>query len=350
MARTPQRRAAWTRAWLCAWLGLGCAGGASSTFDPVTMDPPGTNGEHPPRLVEARIRSHGDAMNAIVYAAGGAGPHPVALLLHGFPGNERNLDLGQAVRRAGWSVVFFHYRGAWGSEGEFSFAHVLEDVASAVAWTRDPANAAALGGDPTRIALIGHSMGGFAALHAGARLQAVDCVVSIAGANLASRGYAARADPTIARAIAAQLEAWSAPLAGTSGAALSEEVIAAGTAFDVLTRVPELARKPLLLVAGSRDETTPPAEHHAPLVAALEARGAQALRHVVLDADHAFSQRRIELARAVTGFLAEACRQRDGRAPSPVSRAPPSACRSPRPPDRPRRGSSLDRACASCGR
>ena len=56
------------------------------------------------------------------------GEDPV-LLLHGFPGNERNLDLAQALRRAGWTVVFFHYRGAWGSGGDFSFAHVLEDVA-----------------------------------------------------------------------------------------------------------------------------------------------------------------------------------------------------------------------------
>ena len=43
------------------------------------------------------------------------------ILLHGFPGNERNLDLAQAIRRSGWNAVFFHYRGAWGSGGVFSF-------------------------------------------------------------------------------------------------------------------------------------------------------------------------------------------------------------------------------------
>ena len=32
--------------------------------------------------------------------AAGAGPHPTMLLLHGLPGNERNLDLAQAARRA----------------------------------------------------------------------------------------------------------------------------------------------------------------------------------------------------------------------------------------------------------
>jgi pimeloyl-ACP methyl ester carboxylesterase len=289
-------------------LTVGCAGGALHGFDPVTMDPTPPDAEHPPQMVEARIESHGDAMNAIVYVADGAGPHPTALLLHGFPGNERNLDVAQAVRRAGWNVVFFHYRGAWGSEGDFSFTHVLEDVASVVAWTQSPEVATPLRIDASRIALIGHSMGGFAALRTGGELVAVDCVVSISGANLASRGYAAREDPEIGRAIAAQLQAWSAPLSGTSGEALTEELVSAGTRLDLLTQVTALAPKPLLLVAGSLDQVTPPAEHHAPLVTALEAAGAPHLDQVVLDADHSFSQKRVALSRAVAGFLVGSCR------------------------------------------
>jgi pimeloyl-ACP methyl ester carboxylesterase len=288
-------------------LALGCTGVLSGGRDPVTRDPAMPDDEHPPLLAELRIDSHGSAMNAIAYVADGPGPHPTALLLHGFPGNERNLDLAQAVRRAGWNAIFFHYRGAWGSEGDFSFTHVLEDVASVTAWTQDPTNAEALRIDPERIALVGHSMGGFAALLAGSRLSEVDCIASVAGANLASRGYAASEDPEMARAIAAQLEAWSAPLSGTSGQALIDEVTAAGTDFDVFTRIPALATRKLLLVAGTLDQTTPLAEHHAPLVAALEAAGARHLRHLELEADHAFSQRRIALARAVTGFLTELC-------------------------------------------
>jgi pimeloyl-ACP methyl ester carboxylesterase len=291
-----------------AWLCLACAGSSPGGVDPVASDPPGTDLAHPARLAEVAIDSHGVAMNAIVYVAEGAGPHPTALLLHGFPGNERNLDLAQAVRRSGWNAVFFHYRGAWGSAGDFSFGHALEDVAAAVVWTQQPANASALRIDPERIAVIGHSMGGFAALRIGGELVDVDCVASLAGANLASRGYAAQSDPELARAIADQLQLWSAPLSGTSGAALVAELSTAGTDFDLLRQVPALAAKPVLLVAGARDETTPVAEHHAPLVAALRAAGARSLSDVVLDADHAFSQRRVALARIVTRWLAESCR------------------------------------------
>jgi len=67
-----------------------------------------------------QIPSHGVLLNALVYIAAGAGPHPAVILLHGFPGNERNLDLAQDMRRAGWDVLYFNYRGAWGTPGDFS--------------------------------------------------------------------------------------------------------------------------------------------------------------------------------------------------------------------------------------
>src|SRR5678816_3542887 len=56
-----------------------------------------------------RIPSGGAQMNAMVYVPAGKGPHPVAVLLHGFPGNEQNLDLAQSLRRAGWAVVCLLY-------------------------------------------------------------------------------------------------------------------------------------------------------------------------------------------------------------------------------------------------
>ena len=85
-----------------------------------------------------QLPSHGALLNAIVYVAAGAGPHPVVILLHGFPGNEKNLDLAQAIRRAGWDVLYFDYRGSWGSPGDFSFTHCIEDTQAAIAYVRDP--------------------------------------------------------------------------------------------------------------------------------------------------------------------------------------------------------------------
>src|SRR5437763_7630413 len=90
----------------------------------------------PPKTETGQIPSHGAGLNVLAYIAEGAGPHPVVVLLHGFPGNERNLDLAQDIRRAGWDVVYFNYRGSWGTPGNFSFAHSIEDVSSVVEYLR----------------------------------------------------------------------------------------------------------------------------------------------------------------------------------------------------------------------
>ena len=134
-------------------------------------------------MTSFQIPSHGKAMNAIAYLAAGAGPHPVVIVLHGFPGNEKNLDLAQAIRRAGWNALFFNYRGRWGTPGTFSFGNAIEDTQTAIAWIREPANAAKLHSDPKRIVLVGHSMGGFMAAYAGSHDPAVLATGLISAAN-----------------------------------------------------------------------------------------------------------------------------------------------------------------------
>jgi hypothetical protein len=91
--------------------------------------------------------------------------------LHGFPGNERNLDLAQAVRKHGWNVVYFNYRGAWGSQGSFSFRHCVEDVGSVVDFCKRYADSLHI--DTARIALFGHSMGGWVCLQALRRIPGI---------------------------------------------------------------------------------------------------------------------------------------------------------------------------------
>ena len=68
------------------------------------------DGRAPASMETFQIPSHGALLNAFVYVAAGARLHPAVILLHGFPGNERNLDLAQDMRRAGWDVLYFNYR------------------------------------------------------------------------------------------------------------------------------------------------------------------------------------------------------------------------------------------------
>src|SRR5260370_1033733 len=64
----------------------------------------------PHGMISFALPPHGGNINAFLSTAAGAGAHPTVLLLHGFPGSEQNLDLAQAIRRAGWNVLRPHYR------------------------------------------------------------------------------------------------------------------------------------------------------------------------------------------------------------------------------------------------
>jgi len=93
----------------------------------ITTDP-AADKANPPSMDAFQIPSHDGKLNALFYSAAGAGPHHTVVLLHGFPGNEKNLDLAQAIRRAGWNVLYFDYRGSWGAPGSFSFSNAMEDT------------------------------------------------------------------------------------------------------------------------------------------------------------------------------------------------------------------------------
>jgi len=131
------------------WGGIALALAAAPATLPaaLTTDPP-ADAKYPARSQVLHIPSGGVTINGLAYLASGPGPHPTVVLLHGLPGNEKNLDLAQVIRRAGWNAVTFNYRGSWGSPGAFSFSNVLEDTKAVLAYVREPANAQALGSTP----------------------------------------------------------------------------------------------------------------------------------------------------------------------------------------------------------
>ena len=287
-------------------LALACATARAAAPDPVTTDPPR---QEPPASMEGlHFRSAGANLNGVIYEAAGPGPHPTLLLLHGFPGNELNADIAQSVRRTGWNAVIFHYRGAWGSEGEFTFTHVLEDSAAVFAALREPAFAKAHRVDPSRVSLYGHSMGGFAALVTGARTPEARCVASVAGANMGAMAPAL-SDPAAAQQTAARFQSWAEGfIANASGETLVKELQTSSGTMDITQSAAALAARPVLLVTGARDDVTPTATNHDPMLLALRNAGSKRVNELRLDSDHAFSDARIALARGVVEFLQKNCR------------------------------------------
>src|ERR1700691_1723767 len=171
---------------LCSTLAASAAV-AQSVPSAISADPQ-PDRLHPAKMTVLHIPSHGVSINGLVYQPSGAGPHPTLVICHGLPGNEKNLDLAQAVRRAGWNAVTFNYRGSWGSPGVFRFAQNLEDADAVLAYIRDPANAAKLGIDTKRIVLAGHSMGGWVTTLTAAHDHALAGAILISAADMGQIG------------------------------------------------------------------------------------------------------------------------------------------------------------------
>ncbi len=269
----------------------------------ISVDPP-YDAANPATTLSVEIPSHGAMMNGIVYRPSGAGPFPLVVLIHGLPGNEQNLDLAQALRRAGWAVLTFHFRGAFGSEGTFTLDGAIEDADAAMAYIRAPKVAAAWKIDPARVVIVGHSLGGLAAARA-ARL-APDRLATV---------LIAPWDPSILAGIlrpmshdelaAAAVNRWGdtthGRLTGLSADQIAAQIVDHGEHWRLEDAAPPLATRPVLIITATRDL---PSSKAAGLKAALAAHNAP-LDAVEIDTDHVFNDRRIALEVTILDWLAK---------------------------------------------
>ncbi len=260
-----------------------------------TDPPPDT--AHPASLQVVHIPSHGLEINGVIYEASGAGLHPTVVLLHGFPGNEQNLDLAQAIRRAGWNVLTLHYRGSWGSPGTYSFTHVFEDAQAALNFVRSPVVAAKYGVDTNRLVVIGHSLGGMAASIVGRDNPSLLGVGMISAADFGKIGNGAvpggRAG--LSSFMADNMES----LAGTSPSTLADEAIAHAKSWEFITYAPALAKHRLLLVT-SDDGLAASSEALGSAVRKLDSKP---MTQIHLATDHSYSGARMALEAAVINWL-----------------------------------------------
>lgn len=279
-------------------------GVSANAQDPVYSDPAEVDRAAPPGLVELVVPSDGHEMAGHLYTANGPGPHPTVVMLHGFPGNEKNLDLAQALRRAGFNTLYFHYRGAWGSGGTYSVKHVIEDAHAALAYVRAQGAAGKYRIDPTKVSLFGHSLGGFNALITGSEDVHVRCTVVAAPANLVSFVKVANSD------VVSGTEA-RAPVPGLDGysfADLVQETKENVEAFDLAPRMAAFRDRALMIVSGDKDNVVP-LNIQTPLAEAAQGAGAAPFVHAVLDADHSFSWNRFKFMDTVVPWMQQHCGQ-----------------------------------------
>ena len=230
--------------------------------------------------------SDGHRLLGTLYLARGRAPKPTALLLHGCPGLQQNADLAVALRDRGWNSLVFHYRGCWGSDGEYDLRTIPRDVRAAVDHLHGGWHASV---DPARLAVAGHSLGGWAAILAAAadpRLRAV--AVCATAADLGAMDLAAsQIDQEIARFLTTTPEDFIRQ---------RDEVIAQLDPFDA---VRSISPRPLLIVHGTDDRWVRPE-----LARRLYAHAGQPSRYVEIDgANHDFAWHRAQLRDLVADWL-----------------------------------------------
>ena len=258
--------------------------------------------DYPPGIHEVGFTSYGDRLNGLFYSANGEGPHPAVVLLHGYPGNEKNLDIAQELRRQGWGVFFFHYRGAWGSEGEFSFLNAAADVGSALSHLRENAEKYRI--DTSRLSIVGHSMGGQMTLAGASEDAGVKCAVTMAAAPLDDPGYNQMGEDYVAgfRQYADGLIM----LNGHDGSNVIEQDVAFGEKYTYEKALEGLKGKKLLLIAATEDQAVPVSVHY-DMVEKFTAANLE-ITTQLYKTDHSFSGFRLKLADKITGWMSTNCR------------------------------------------
>lgn len=284
-------------------------GALANTFNPVVEDLDKVDFSSPPSIFEGNIESDGSAMPMIMYKANGKGPHPTIILLHGFPGNEKNLDLAQVYRRAGFNVIFFHYRGAWGAEGQYGIANQVADTANVIKLIRTGKFPHSEFIDHQKISLVGHSLGGFNALYSGIN-QSTQCTLAIAPTDIG--GVAKQLADFNVVASDPYMSYPLLPLKGYSFVDALKE--AKAKAFHLAPQMGKFKTQPVLIVQGKQDIyqvgdlviISP--KDSAGLIASAKQQGATNASYLEMAGDHSFSWNRIALAKRTTDWLTSYCR------------------------------------------
>ena len=249
----------------------------------------------PAMMKHPLVPSHGDNLLGVFYLASGSKPHPTAILFHGFPGFEQNLDLAQALRRAGWNVLALHYRGSWGVGGTFSFMHRVQDADAEVSFVTDPKNAQLYRVDVSRIVVIGHSLGGAITVSAAAHDPRIKGAVLLSAWNVGAERESENDGMANALASGENL----APINGADGATLAHEAFIHRAQLDMDQLAPGSSPRPVLIVTANDSSD----EFAAPFASALHAAGDAKVTSVHFATDHLYSSTRLELIACVLAFL-----------------------------------------------
>jgi len=237
---------------------------------------------YPATSEEITITIGNDSIASFGMFAAGEEKKETVILLHGLPGNERNLDLAHELRRNGRNVVYFNYRGAWGSQGEFLYSNCIEDVKKVMDFFDTSENSKKYRIKSNSYILFGHSMGGGIALLSGAKEDRVKKIAIYSPAHIGTASH--------------ELLDWvynytkSLFMLNINPEKFHKELVDNKDSFNALNHRKELSQKDLLIF----DEN----ERNKEWIEKLDN-----VEYLLMKTDHSFSDKRLELIEKVTEWI-----------------------------------------------
>ncbi|MBX3066003.1 MAG: prolyl oligopeptidase family serine peptidase [Anaerolineae bacterium] len=227
-----------------------------------------------------------DELIGTLYGSDGDRPRPTALLLHGIPGSEKNVDIAYRLRDLGWHALILCFRGAWGSGGDYDMRRQPDEVAEALNYLLAKRDTWQV--DAGQIAVIGNSLGSRAAIVSAARDPRIRAVVSVSG--IADFDELILSDQFFSAVVPF--------LRGSTAQKLRQQWLGMGGAENPYGLMGKLTQ-PTLLMHGTADEVVP--LYHAEALQYASGNKAELLK--INDANHTYARHRSELVAAVTGWL-----------------------------------------------
>lgn len=274
----------------------------NKSFDPVSEDQIEYDAEFPATMNPVSFLSKESKVLGTFFITQGKGPNPTVLLLSGFPGNELNYDIAHMLRRQGFNVLTFFYRGSWGSQGAYSWKNIIEDCSSALCFIKSKEISDKFRIDIDRISLIGYSMGGFNALFNTARFDEIRNVVSIAGSNAGAFGEIISQNKTIYDYAFSTMLPSLEYVNCESPKILLDEMVDNKKEWNLLNHIDKLSKKNILMIGAKYDSLVPLDFNHLAMVQELK-KGNANLTDNILETGHSFSNKRIELMTIISKWF-----------------------------------------------
>lgn len=244
------------------------------------------------------LQSGGDeSLFCRLYSPALTRPAPLIVLFHGFPGKQLNMDWAVRLQELGFHVLVTSYRGTIGSPGAFRFRHTLEDATAIMKHVASPAFTAQHDVAADQITIVGHSMGGFAGLHAFANVPTIAHYIGISPFNFGLIGQLVLEYPEHEEALRGVLSRGATFLSHTDGDTLLKELTEHHAEWNLLALKEQLRTRSALLVTSERDETSIKSLHHDLL------QDASTFEEIIVDSDHNYIDNREDAFQSWTTWL-----------------------------------------------